>query len=238
MANDWFRFKQFMVKQDKTAMKVGTDGVLLGSWAGVENPARILDIGTGTGLIALMMAQRYPSATVDAVEIDKDAAGQAAENFRHSAWDDRLSIHHQSLREFAVDRKRDYDLIVSNPPYFSRSMKAPGKGRTLARHDDLLSKEELLQDVVRLLKPEGVFAVILPFGSSAEFISIATGLLLFPQKGLKVRPVPGRPFARILISFSFTAGEFHEDEIIIESGGRHVYSEEYIRLTKDFYLAF
>ncbi len=238
MANDWFKFKQFMVNQGKTAMKVGTDGVLLGAWAGCDHARRILDIGSGTGLIALMMAQRYSEAWIDAVEIDREAASQAGENFGGSPWSHRLFLHHKRFQDFARGRGRKYDLIVANPPYFSGAKKAPEKSRSAARHDDTLPREELLQNGVNLLRPSGSFAVILPFDGSDGFIEQARGMSLYPRQIMKVRPVPNKPFSRILLSFTFEPADPGEEILVIESGGRHVYSDEYKRLTRDFYLAF
>ncbi len=238
MANDWFRFKKFMVKQDKTAMKVGTDGVLLGAWAASESPEKILDIGTGTGLIALMMAQKYQFAIIDAVEIDPDAAAQARENFTGSPWGSRLFIHSVSLQEFAKSKGNDYSLIVCNPPYFSRAVRAPSHRRSLARHDDSLPKTVLLQHVARLLTPAGTFAMILPFENSGSFIAEADDTGLFPNKILQVRPVPAKPFVRTLISFEFHKGLVTKDELIIEEGGRHQYSDAYMSLTREYYLGF
>ncbi len=238
MSNDGFRFKQFMVRQDRTAMKVGTDGVLLGAWAGDGKPSAILDVGTGTGLIALMMAQRFPDAMIDAVEPDPDAASQAEENFSLSLWQERLKMYYGNFHGFAESCGKQYDLIVSNPPYFHHSLKAPAAGRTLARHDDSLPKETLLHDAVGLLGAEGQFAVILPRDHSGGFISAASGYSLFPHRVLRVRALPGKPIIREMVSFGFINREPRKEELVIESGGRHIYSEEYKKLTKDFYLAF
>ncbi|HYW96812.1 MAG TPA: methyltransferase [Bacteroidales bacterium] len=227
-----------MIRQDKTAMKVGTDGVLLGAWAEASNPGRILDIGTGTGLIALMMAQRCPGALIDAVEIDADAATQAKENGCDSLWHDRLNIFHRDFFEFAESHEGTYDLVVSNPPYFNRSLKAPAKQRTMARHDDSLPKDRLIRHAASVMKPDGILALVVPFQSVEECIVISGHHLLYPQKILHIRPVPDKPYIRSLVSFAFSQVTVDEQELIVESGGRHVYSDAYKKLTKDFYLAF
>ncbi len=239
MANQWFRFKQFTVRQEKTAMKVGTDGVLLGAWAGNDEDAvKILDVGTGTGLVALMLAQRFPRAQVDAVELDPLAASQAEENFRSSPWSGRLRAIHRSFQEFAATRKKKYDLIVSNPPYFSHSLKNPSTEKIVARHDDSLPKEDLLKHTSCLLTREGAFCVILPTGVEQAFTCLAENYGLFPGRILRVKPVPGKPAARTLICFQRKPVTVSAGEMTIETGGRHRYSSEYKALTGDFYLAF
>ena len=219
-------------------MKVGTDGVLLGAWAGCEHPARILDVGTGTGLIALMLAQRFPDASVDAIEIDPSAANQAGENFSHSPWPGRLSVRQLSLQAFAESHPDRYSLIVSNPPWFSHSLKASTLGRNLARHDDNLSAKELLDCSRQLILPEGWLCLILPATDADRFIRMAEEFSFFPRRILYVRPVPGRPLSRVLLNLARTPGKAETHEIVIESAGRHVYSDDYKKLTRDFYLAF
>jgi tRNA1Val (adenine37-N6)-methyltransferase len=238
MANEWFKFKQFTVWQDRTPMKVGTDGVLLGAWTDADRPGRILDIGTGTGLIALMMAQKFPAAMIDAVEIDKDAAMQAGENFRLSPWSERLRVFHTDVLDFISHKEKEYSLIVSNPPWFSRSLKASSAGRTVARHNDSLPAGGLLRCVSKLLLSGGCFSIVLPADLEGSFIRKASESGLFPSKILRVRPVPQKAVSRILMEMRFSEEALREDELIIEPEGRHCYSEAYRKLTSDFYLAF
>ena len=157
MSNNYFSFRQFTIHQDQCAMKVGTDGVLLGAWVNVENAQRILDVGTGTGLIALMCAQRSESV-IDAVEVDRAASEQAAVNCSASPWKDRITVVHDSFQHFAESTAYRYDLIVSNPPFFKNSLKPKGLARSLARHDDRLSYESLLYYTVKILEPGGTLA--------------------------------------------------------------------------------
>lgn len=216
-------------------MKVGTDGVLLGAWVNVSGASGILDIGTGTGLISLMLAQRS-NALIDAVEIDTPSAGQASENVANSVWSDRIRIFNTSFRDFYHSSENSYDLIISNPPFFSRSLKAPDPARSTARHDDGLSRADLFKGVAKMLAKNGVFALILPYNINIETISLAKENNLFPARILKVKPSPGKNYHRVLLEFSAVNSEPAEEEMTIETGTRHQYSEEYTRLTKDFYL--
>lgn len=228
-----FQFKQFTIHQDRTPMKVGTDGVLLGAWADIRNAIHILDIGTGTGLIALMSAQRNPLARIDALEIEPNACEQAAENIQNSPWSERVHIHPDSLQNYISPYR--FDSIICNPPFFRQSTKTPEKGRTLARHDDTLPHTELIEHVSRLLQPEGNFSVILPSAEAIRLMEYAQKFSLYPQRITYVLPNPGKPPKRYLIEFAFTLREYTEDELIIEQS-RHHYSPEYIRLTQAFYL--
>jgi tRNA1Val (adenine37-N6)-methyltransferase len=235
MSNNWFTFKHFTIRQDKTAMKVGTDGVLLGAWANVSDCRKILDIGTGTGLIALMLAQRC-DAKVDAIEIVPDAASQATENVIQSPWMGRINVIEDSFQNFSATAAVKYDLIVCNPPFFSDSLKAKTNSRSLARHDDQLNPNDLLAPVADLLNPMGHFCLILPAEKEAGIIVLATERGLFPSEILRVRPIPGKDFKRVLIDFSFSEKEPKQSEMMIETGLRHQYSKEYLDLTRDYYL--
>jgi tRNA1Val (adenine37-N6)-methyltransferase len=237
MSNTYFKFKQFTISQGDTAMKVGTDGVLLGAWADVTGAERILDIGTGTGLIALMLAQRS-QAMIDAIEINAQAARQAGENFKNSPWSERINIFHTSFQEFQIHDKINYDLIICNPPYFINSLKAPDAIRSLARHDDMLSRHDLIKGVSNLLSKNGIFSIIVPYTGSDVLIVLASEYRLYPQKILKIKPVPGKEINRIILEFGKSTGQLLESEMIIETGKRHQYSSEYINLTRDFYLKF
>lgn len=232
-----FQFKQFTIRQDKCAMKVGTDGVLLGAWAEVKDTKRILDIGAGTGLISLMLAQRS-SAQIDAVELNEDAANQAAENVAVSTWSCRINVHTSSIQNFAQQSTQTYDCIVSNPPYFQQSLKSPSEHRSIARHTDELSFGELLTAVDALLSEDGQFSVILPSTESEIFIPLAETLALYCNKKTAVIPREGAAAKRYLMSFCRTKQNLEVDNLVIETNARHVYSEQYIELTKDYYLKF
>jgi tRNA1Val (adenine37-N6)-methyltransferase len=218
-------------------MKVGTDGVLLGAWAHGKQASRILDIGTGTGLIALMLAQRF-AAPIDALEIDPTACKEAQQNVEASPWSERITIINRAIQKYAVTCSHRYDLIVANPPFFQQSLKAATAGRTQARHTYNLPVEELFASVVQLLAAGGAFEVIIPAESLAQYKQLATQYQLFNNRLLWVKPTPQKAPKRVLCRFSFTQSSLHEDILIIESGGRHIYSEEYLKLTRDYYLGF
>lgn len=232
MANSFFRFKQFTVHQDKCAMKVGTDGVLLGAWAPVENITSILDVGTGTGLISLMLSQRS-IATITAIDIDEGAVCQARENFEQSPWKERLNVLHTDFNTFQPSGL--FDLIVSNPPYFVNSLKSPDAQRSIARHDNTLTYNNLFRGVSQFLAPEGIFAVIVPADVLNTIVSIAAPYNLYPYKHTDVITSPGKPPKRTLICFTASVYDCRPDELLIELE-RHKYSNEYIALTRDFYL--
>lgn len=234
-----FTFKQFSIEQDKTAMKVGTDGVLLGAWAPVHhNPFSILDIGAGTGIIALMLAQRTHAEQIDALEIDEKAYEQAVENFENSPWGDRLFCFHAGLDEFIDEPEDEYDLIVSNPPFYSEDYKTTNEQRDLARFQDAMPFEELVEAADLFLSENGIFAVILPFKEEEKFIALAKEFELYPIKITRVKGTPTSEIKRSLLAFSRNENPKIEiDELIIETD-RHVYTPEYIELTKEFYLKF
>lgn len=287
MSNPYFRFKQFIIRQDRCAMKVGTDGVLLGAWVETAHARTILDVGCGTGLLSLMCAQRS-DAHILGIEIDEEAAKQAMENVSSSPWSDRITIEHVSFQEYVdqenVDQEYDdsaevcsqrqstadklalcsmqnenlskdvewpqcdkgrFDLVISNPPYFSNSLKSPREERTKARHTDTLTFEELTKGVVRLMRDGGRFAVILPYDVMTEFVEIAreSGLRLI--RGMEVYSIPPNDSrstpCRFMAEFSKvelykTGEELIPERLVIESGGRHQYSDAYIQMTKEFYL--
>ena len=233
MANPFFTFKQFTIRHDRCAMKVGTDGVLLGAWTDVSHSCRLLDIGTGTGLIALMLAQRCPKASITAIDIDAEAVEQARENVLLSPWSDRVEVTLQDICKYLTDKH--FDTIVSNPPYFIDSLKCPNDQRNTARHTDTLDAERLLESVARLLTDDGRFSIILPAEQTDLLIQTAYAQGLYPSRQTAVITRPGLSPKRILMEFQKTKEAFQPDEIIIELE-RHVYSEGYIALTKDFYL--
>jgi tRNA1Val (adenine37-N6)-methyltransferase len=238
MSESSFRFKQFTVHQDRCAMKVGTDGILLGAWASAVEPCCCLDIGTGTGLIALMLAQRFPAAFVDAVECESQAAQLAGENFRNSPWSDRLNLVEGRIQAFAP--LKTYDLIVSNPPWFRRSLISGTAVKTLARHDESLPTHELFQAVHRLLTPSGTFCLIAPADDEEHLMTVAREQGLFPTRTCDVIPRPGRPAGRVLMAFEShaVASGVVRETLIVETDVRHQYTEEFRQLTRDFYLRF
>jgi tRNA1Val (adenine37-N6)-methyltransferase len=232
-----FTFKQFSIQQDKTAMKVGTDGVLLGAWAPINhNPFSVLDVGAGTGVIALMLAQRTAAEQIDALEIDEDAYEQAVENFENSPWGDRLFCFHAGLDEFIEEPEDEYDLIVSNPPFYSEDYKTESEQRDLARFQDAMPFEELIEAADLLLSENGIFAVILPYKEEDSFIALAKESELYPTKITRVKGTPTSSIKRSLMAFSRNENtEIEIDELTIEIE-RHVYTPEYIALTQNFYL--
>ena len=217
-------------------MKVGTDGVLLGAWVTLANhPATILDIGAGTGLIALMLAQRSEADTIDALEIDAEAHVQCVENFEASSWGDRLFCYHAGLDEFMAEIEDQYDLIVSNPPFFSEDVTTGNTTRDLARQNQSLPFKLLIEGVSGLLSPKGVFATIVPYREERNLIEMAIQKGLHPGRITRVRGNTSSTLKRSLIAFEFQKKQILEDELIIEKD-RHIYSPEYIELTKEFYL--
>ncbi|MFM9988970.1 tRNA1(Val) (adenine(37)-N6)-methyltransferase [Flavobacterium sp.] len=232
-----FTFKQFSVQQDKTAMKVGTDGVLLGAWTPIDhNPNSILDIGTGTGLIALMLSQRSSAEQIDALEIDESAYEQATDNFENSNWSDCLFCYHAGLDEFIEEPEDEYDLIVCNPPFYTEDYKTENEQRDLARFSDAMPFEELIEAADLLLSESGIFSVIIPYKEEEKFVTLANEFELYPIKITRVKGTPTSETKRSLLAFSRNKQvDFSIDELVIETA-RHNYTKEYINLTKDFYL--
>ncbi|MES2545522.1 MAG: methyltransferase [Bacteroidota bacterium] len=218
-------------------MKIGTDGVLLGAWAPIENnPFSILDIGAGTGIIALMLAQRSNADQIDALEIDENAYEQAVDNFENSPWSDRLFCYHAGLDEFMEEPEEEYDIIVSNPPFYTEDYKTDNEQRDLARFADALPFEDLIEAADLLLSENGVLAVIIPFKEEDAFMALANDYELYPSKITRVKGTPTTETKRSLLAFSRNKKtDFPIDELIIETA-RHQYTEKYIALTKDFYL--
>lgn len=236
MSNQSFQFKQFSVHQDQCAMKVGTDGVLLGAWTPlINNPYTILDIGTGTGVVALMLAQRSNAEQIDAIEIDDNAYEQATENFENSPWNDRLYCYHAGLDEFVDEVDEVFDLIVSNPPFYTEDYKSGNDQRDLARFTDSLSFEELIEAADFFLSDNGIFSVIIPFKEEEKFISLCQERNLFPLKITRVKGTPTTEIKRSLLAFTRIEQTPLINELVIEIS-RHQYTDEYKELTKDFYL--
>lgn len=232
-----FQFKQFSVEQDRCAMKIGTDGVLLGAWSPIpENIFSVLDVGAGTGIIALMLAQRTTAEQIDALEIDEEAYEQAVENFENSPWSDRLFCFHAGLDEFIEEPEDEYDLIISNPPFYTEDYKTESEQRDLARFADAMPFEDLVEAADLLLSENGIFSVIIPYKEEEKFVTLAKDFDLFPIKITRVKGNPIKEIKRSLLAFSRNVSEnFPVDELVIETS-RHIYTEEYIALTKDFYL--
>lgn len=230
-----FTFKQFHIDHSRCAMKVGTDGTLLGAWVRLPDTTRsILDIGTGSGLIAIMTAQRTPEAHITAIDIDADCVAQAHLNAEASPWSDRISVLHTSLQNFTTEER--FDVIVSNPPYFIDSLTSPDAGRTTARHTATLPFEELVSGVKRLLTPDGRFSLILPTAEAQRFLSAARGVL-FLSRRCDVKPKPSSDVKRVMMEFSLSPQlPPTAEQLTIESDTHHDYTYAYRALTQDFYL--
>lgn len=238
MSEKAFQFKEFKIEQDRCAMKVGTDGVLLGAWASLSHqPDSILDIGTGTGVIALMLAQRSPAILIDALEIDDNAYEQAVENFEQSNWGDRLFCYHAAFDEFVEEMQDEdkYELIISNPPFYAEDYTSENISRNKARFSEALPFSELLEGVSKLLHLEGEFNTIIPYKEETNFIALAMEFGLLPKKITRVRGTETSEIKRSLLCFSFKETSPQENELIIEIS-RHNYTEAYKNLVKDFYL--
>ena len=270
MSSPNFRFKHFTVWHDRCAMKVGTDGVLLGAWCSLpiannqspiaNPPYRVLDIGTGSGLIALMLAQRLsslspiantqspipnspsPIAHIDAIDIDADAVAQAADNFAQSPWQQILHVHHSTLQDWQTTSKGQdtantvYDVIVSNPPYFQDSLKNPDNQRATARHTDTLSYADLITHAARLLKDNGILALILPIEAESTILSIANSHNLYPTRITYIHSKPNKPAKRILITFERNSNREPQTNTFYIESECAPRSQEYQELTRDFYL--
>lgn len=232
MSNSFFSFRQFSISQDRCAMKVGTDGVLLGAWA--PGGQRILDVGTGTSLIALMMAQRFPTSHVVGIDVDDEACLQAVENVENSPFSDRVKIVKSSLQEFLVEES--FDAIVSNPPYFVNSLKNPDARRTLARHTDSLSFDDLFRGVGRLLSEYGVFSIIIPADALEQMLLNACHYGFYVSRQVAVKTVGRKLPKRYLISFRRQPTECVVEEIKVMTDSEGSRSAWFDALTREFYL--
>ena len=235
MANNYFSFKQFTIYQDKSVFKVGTDGVLLGACADITGVTNILDIGSGTGLISIMLAQRC-DATITAIESDHDSFIQSCENVDLVDWRNRIKIVNTDLQNFDPDNEK-FDLIVTNPPYFCDSLKNPDPRKSVARHNDSLTSTEIREGVNRLLKNDGRLQLILPYVEGNIFIADASKYGFYCNNILKIKPLPESEIRRLILTFSRTKRIPVERFLTIEHG-RHQFTDDYINLTKDFYLKF
>ncbi|MCA1741377.1 MAG: methyltransferase [Bacteroidales bacterium] len=238
MARNHFKFKQFTVHQGTSVFRVTTDSVLLGAWAAVEGAAHIVDIGTGTGLLALMAAQRSV-ATIVAIEPDRNAFMQAGVNITNSPWHERITLLISSIQDYRPAGNSHFDAIITNPPYFVDSLLNPDEAKARARHTVTLSRADLLVAAARLLAPAGMLHLALPVVEAGRFVELARDYNLHLMKRMFVRPTLGVLPTRALMSLQLGIPErYDESEIVIEKGGRHNYSDEYVSLTKDFYLRF
>ena len=217
-------------------MKIGTDAVLLGAWCPIDNnPKSVLDIGAGTGILSLMIAQRTVANQIDAIEIEENAYQQCTDNFENSLWNDRLFCFHAGLDEFVAEPEDEYDLIISNPPFFTADFKSDNATRDLARFEDALPFEKLVEAADLLLSENGIFAVIVPFAEAENFVSLCESFDLYLIKMTHVKGTPKSKFKRTLLAFARLDADFELTELTIETA-RHVYTPEYIKLTQDFYL--
>jgi tRNA1Val (adenine37-N6)-methyltransferase len=237
MANNYFSFKEFTINQDKTIFKVGTDGVLLGACADITEGKRILDVGTGTGLIALMVAQRTAAGIV-AIEPEINSYNEACENVRNSEWQNRISVENVDFQRYSSEQTQKFDIIISNPPYFRDTLKNPDRDKSATRHSDSLTFSDILFGANHLLNPKGNLQIILPYAEGTLFIAEASQSGLYCNRIIKIKPVPAGNIIRLILKFERVKKPLLEKFLTIETGTRHRYTEEYKEITKDFYLKF
>jgi tRNA1Val (adenine37-N6)-methyltransferase len=229
-----FHFKQFSLCDSQCAMKIGTDGVLLGSVAACYPGNKVLDIGTGSGLIALMIAQKNNSAEITAIEIDQKAALQAMENFKNSPWPDRIEVINIPLQHYCKESPARYDLIVCNPPFFHASLKPGCNKREIARHSTELPPEELITNARSLLSPQGILLLIIPFEQLGIYTDLGRQNALNVSRVINIYPNKTKPPKRAIVELSLMQHCICES-LVIETEDRHQFSAEYISLTKDYY---
>lgn len=236
MANNYFQFKQFRIDQDKCSMKVGTDGTLLGAWTNPPQTGFILDVGCGTGLLMLMMAQKSTHSMIDGIEIDIDAAHQAAENKNHSKWRERISITNNNFFTWAAKWDKKYDLIICNPPFYNQGPKSSSTNRDIARQNKFFNLAEFIQTSKQILTPQGAISLILPAEQKLTLLEIADSNFVHANKICHIFPTPLKPSHRFMVQLFAEKTDLQEENLIVEINGRHQYSEQYRMLTKDFYL--
>lgn len=229
-----FHFKHFSISDHSSAMKIGTDAVLLGAWIDGRGSRRILDIGTGTGIIALMLAQRY-NAQIEALEIDQSAAEEANRNVAMSSWPEKINVIHESFQQFIMNKPAPYDLILSNPPYFSRSLKPDDPSRSMARHNEQLTLQELLFGTRKILQPTGKAAFIFPADQLTSWLTEAAINSLYANRLCEVFPIEGKPAKRILAEFSPVEHPCKKEKLYIRKSNGE-YHGGYKLLTLDYYL--
>lgn len=238
MANQWFCFKKFTVRQDRCAMKVGTDAVILGAWTPVEGKFRALDIGTGTGILAMMLAQRSDALNILALELDTDAAVQATQNIAGSDFYRRINVLQMDFRNYYLQPEKEFDLIICNPPYFINSQRPADEGRSLARHSESLRMKDIFAGSAKLLQENGHLSMIIPADVIDVTIESAKVAGLYPESILNIHPLPGVEPKRVCLLFSFEEKVPLTESLVIEYSVRHNYTEEYQELTREFYLNF
>ena len=235
--NNYFQFKQFRIIQEKAAMRVGTDGVLLGAWANTKGAKTILDIGAGTGLIALMLAQRS-DAEITAIEIEQRAAEEAASNAGNSPWSNRINIIHDSFQNFAGSYSKTFDLIVSNPPFFIDGKRPNNINLSVARHSDKLSLHDLIKGSEKLLGTNGRLALVLPVSTAEICVQLAEKYGFHLLRRTEVKPAEGKSTNRHLMEFSKINYGLQKNSVAIRNAANEDFTEEYKQLTRDFYLNF
>jgi tRNA1Val (adenine37-N6)-methyltransferase len=236
MPNNYFSFKKFTIWHDKSAFKVGTDGVLLGAVANINGVRNILDIGAGTGLISIMLAQRC-DAFITAIEPDNDSFVQTCENVARCDWSDRIRVENTDLQSYDSNNQK-FDLIITNPPYFSDSLKSPDPRKSAARHNDSLTTDDILTSFLKLMGNDGSLQLIMPYVEGNIFIAEANKYGFYCNEILKIKPLPTGEIRRLILTFNRFQKKPVERFLTIEHGQRHEFTEEYIKLTKDFYLKF
>jgi len=230
-----FKCKEFSITQENSALKLGTDAFILGAFTSAVSPCNILDIGTGCGILALMLAQKYPTAKIDAIDIDEGAVKDAQENFRTSKWNNNLNALKISIQDYASLCKKKYDIIISNPPFFSDSILSTNESKNNARHTITLNAKELIKNSSSLLNKKGKLAIIIPYSNKDEYIGNALNNELFLIEELKILPFQTKVANRVILVFSKTSNNIKQQELIIRKDNKE-YTSDYIQLTKDFYL--
>jgi len=237
MSNNYFKFKQFTVHQEHAPFKITTDSVMLGAWAQLKDAKNILDIGAGTGILSLMAAQRT-EAQIVAIEPDLGSYIQAGLNISDSLWHKRITLIKIRVQDYLPAAGLFFDAVITNPPFFVDSLPNPDAGKAMARHSFNMSHRELLEAALRLMAPSGNLQMVLPVSEATLFIEMAASLGLYCQRKLIVKPTPAIPPSRVLMTFCRDKRIVEEATIVIEKEGRHHYSDEYVSLTKEFYLKF
>ena len=237
MPETLFRFKEFEVSQEQCAMKINTDGVLLGAWVDVAKKSKVLDIGTGSGVIAMMLAQRCASAKVVGVEVDESSCTEASANMAACPWCDSLVAVQESIQDYARTTRDQFDLIVSNPPFFTGGTLSSTQMKTDVRHTTKLPHTDLLRAAFSLLTPDGDFSVILPHIEGLRFIELAEQSRLYANRITEVTSLPEKPIERLLINFTKIASECKTDRLAIRKSPEQ-FSDDYVELTRPFYLKF